>query len=144
MKLDITLKKVFTEIKEEIKEEEDVDISIIEIAEIVKSQFLAVLVGINYDVGTRLPYFGKFFMKANMSSGKAGQELNNIRAEIGEEEYKRRVFEAKMRNKANTKKAAKERLRKLTLEELLEQNNRDVLHTRFNSALITYKHERQQ
>lgn len=116
MKLDTVAINFLAEIQQEILEENKVELSIQEIGEIVDSQFIASNYAFKKGVEVRLPGFGTFIRKNGKAKIEETLALKEQREELGEEEYEKRLYELRVRNKKQSNK----RPPKLSIEELRE------------------------
>jgi len=119
MKTDTTIDNIFADIKAEMKEEFDVDISIAEINDIASSQFDAAIFAFAKGVEVRLSHFGRICRSYKVEAHKLREYLNEIKDKHGEEAYKkekRRVQDIRIEDR---KRRSKNR-RAITLEELLD------------------------
>lgn len=98
---DVT-KEILYEVQRELHTEKGIELSIQEIAEIAESQFLGLTFGIKRGIDVRLPLFGSFLRKFGYEKGMAGIELNKLKKFMSDDEYNRKVLEAKIRNKRAT------------------------------------------
>jgi hypothetical protein len=121
MKLDIESKEALIEIQKEQKAKGN-ELSIEELADIVESQFTAAKLGFKKGLEIRLPIFGTFIRKHGFEKGEAGRKLKEFKDIFGEEEYARRVLEAKLYNKEQTKKRRRE-VPKLTFKDVKDTDN---------------------
>lgn len=103
MKLDETSLEVLQEIQEELKKEDNIELSIQEIADVVKSEFDGANYAFSKGVNVRLPIIGSFLRKHGLEKNKEAAILNGIKDKLSKEEYERKVLEAKLRNKQKRK-----------------------------------------
>lgn len=119
MKSDSTISNIIADIKVEMDEEFDVDISVQEINDIVSSQFNAAIFAFNKGIDVRLSHFGRFDRNHKEESAVYRKFLKEIKDEYGKEEHekaKRLVQELRL---ADKKERAKNR-KTITLDELLD------------------------
>jgi len=121
MKLDDTTTIFLNEIQQELIGENELELSIQEIAEIVDSQFIASNYAFKKGIEVRLPLFGTFIRKHGREKIQETLELKDRREELGEIEFERQLYALRVRNKI----LSKERSDNITLEEL--RSTKDIV-----------------
>lgn len=139
MAIDITLSLILQEVQKEIKEEFGEDISIQEIADIQESQFHALLLGLNYGIGTRVLYFGSFYPHDVGIKVKRGKELEAKKDSLTKEEYEKALLEIKKKNKKENKVGSQNRRKAIRLEDLLNKRIISPFRNRYEHLINDYK-----
>ena len=75
-------KNILFKIQQEIKEEDGVEMSLEEIADIVESQFLGLQFGIKKGLDVRLPFLGTFYRKFGKDAAKRIETINKLKETI--------------------------------------------------------------
>jgi hypothetical protein len=119
MKLDITLKEVLIKLQGMIRQKYGIEMSIQEIGVIYESQFQVSALAFKKGVNVRLPYFGVFIRKRKLDKISEYKELKKEEPFISKEEYKRKLLELKMQQKAITSSIKSDTVA-YTFEELKE------------------------
>lgn len=107
MQLDEVTKEALVEIQQELQEE-GIEVSIQELADVVSSQLIAGNFAFKKGLEVRLPLFGTFIRKFGIDKGKAGKALEALKHTMSADAYKQKVLEAKLANKAATKQRRKD------------------------------------
>jgi hypothetical protein len=118
MKLDLITKEVLLIMQEEYAAK-GIEISIQELAEVCASQFTVANMGFKKGVNIRLPFFGTVTRKFGIEMGRQGRELAKLKGTIPDEEYKAKVLDAKIANKAKSlERRKKDKNTTFTLDDL--------------------------
>ena len=133
MKLDDVTKEILVDIQSDLTKQ-GVEISIQEIANIVESQFIGGNLAFKKGLEVRLPLFGTFVRKHGLEKSKAAAELNKLKDMFTKEEFERKVLEAKLENKAKTKKR-KSNIVRLNLTALKNAPNLVNVKNRYDKVL---------
>lgn len=119
MKLDFTLKLIILEIKQEIKEEYDVEYSDQEIAAIADSQFKAAMYAINRGLDFRLEKFMRFKRIFKVDYLRFMYHMKLLKPLLNHETYME-MFTFGKKMIANNKKEIERSKKQITLDEFLE------------------------
>lgn len=98
MKVDETINAVLQEIQVECKKELKKDLSINELFEICNSQFVGGAVAFDLKVSFLLSYIGNFLYKNIRAYRESLVEMNKLKEQVSEEEYKEIIKEKKIAN----------------------------------------------
>jgi hypothetical protein len=131
--MDSVTLNIFAEVQNELLEE-GIEISVQEIGEIYKSQFIAGTFAFKKGLDIRLPLFGTFTKTRGVEMSVKGKALKELKDTMSEEEYERKVLEAKLENKA-INKARKSTMKKITFSELAKTVNVVEVKHRFDKLL---------
>lgn len=134
MKLDYKLKDIISEIQKELKEEDDIDISIQEIAAIADSQFVAAIFAFTKGLEVKLHKLGGFKRRFMQNIKKGRAELTELKDTLTKDQLDRLEMEMKIdRKKWNAKRSSI--IRRITLQELLSMPvivNKQNKYNKFN------------
>lgn len=114
--MDSTTLNIFLEVQKECLEI-GIEISIQEIGEIYRSQFMACTFAFKKGIDVRLPLFGTFTNTLGVELSVKGKALKELKDTMSAEAYERKVLEAKLENKANSK-ARRSTMKRITFSEL--------------------------
>ena len=131
--MDSVTLNIFEEVQKELLEE-GVEISIQEIGEIYKSQFIASTFAFKKGLDVRLPLFGTFTRKHGVELSTRGKELNALKDTMSKEAFERKVLEAKLESKAKAK-ARKSTMARITFSELAKTKDLVNIKHKFDKLL---------
>ena len=118
MKLDYKLREIVFEIKKEIREEDNIDISIQEICAVSNSQVIATIFAFTKGIETRIHKIGAFKRRFMGDIKERRIKLDKAKDTLTDEQLAKFDLELRMdRKKWNARRAKV--IRKITLEELL-------------------------
>ena len=133
MQLDETSKEIIVNIHNTLAKE-GILISIQEIGDIVESQFIVGNLAFKKGLEIRLPLFGSFIRKYGVDKSVAAAKQNELKDSLSKDEFERRTLEAKLHNKATTKKRKKEMVR-VTFSKLKETKDIVEVRNRYDKIL---------
>ena len=102
MKLDEPIHNILLDIRQEIAEEEGIDLSIEELFEICNSQFVGGRIAVTKRLSFSFDYIGTFVMKNKDAYLKSVQSVHALKGTIPEEEYQKIVMDKRIANKGAT------------------------------------------
>lgn len=114
--MDSVTLNVLLEVQKELTED-GVEISIQEIGDIYKSQFIASTLAFKKGLDIRLPLWGTFTRVHGVEKSIKGKALNELKDTMSSEAYERKVLEAKLNNIKETKER-KKKMERITFSTL--------------------------
>lgn len=99
MKLDETTTQILQEVKEELYEEDGIELGIDEIFGVVNSQFVGAAFAVQKRISWFFCYLGTFVLKNKKAYVESVKEVEKLKGVVSEEEYKKIVRQKKIANK---------------------------------------------